>query len=198
MISRTTLAVLALLALTTSAALAQRVSPLTYDDPEFEWLDNRDPDSPRPSPNAFAGLQIGSTRVMVAYGSPGAKERKVFGGLVPYDRLWRTGANEATTLTINGDVLVEGKRLEKGTYTLFTIPRESEWTVILNSNDNQWGAYERDPEEDILEVKVPSGEGEFRENLTFGFDGIHPDGTAASLVIAWENTMIRLAIEEAD
>jgi len=198
MIPRATLLALSILALTTAGASAQRVSPLTYDDPEFEWLDNRDPDSPRPSPNAFAGLQIGSTRVMVAYGSPAAKERTIFGGLVPFDQVWRTGANEATTVTINGDVVVEGRELKKGTYTLFTIPRESEWTVILNANNNQWGAYERDPEEDILEFKVPSEGGEYRENLTFGFDGIHPDGSAASLLIAWETTVVRLVIEEAE
>lgn len=198
MIAKTILAVLVAAILMTSAAAAQRVNPLTYDDPEFEWLDNRDPDSPRPSPNAFAGLQVGSTRVMVAYGSPAVKERKIFGGLVPYGRLWRTGANEATTLTTNGDLLIGGEPLKAGTYTLFTIPGEAEWTVVLNSNDNLWGAYERDPELDVLKVKVPAEAAEFRENLTFGFESIHPQGFAAELVIAWENTAIRVAIEEAD
>jgi hypothetical protein len=184
--------------LLTSLAAAQRISPLTYDDPEFEWLDNRDPDSPRPSPNAFTGLQVGSTRVMVAYGSPAAKGRKVFGGLVPYGRLWRTGANEATTLTTNGETLIGGHELEAGTYTLFTIPRESEWTIVLNSDNNQWGAYERDPELDVLEIKIPSEQAEFRENLTFGFEGIDPDGSAGELVIAWETTAVRVPIAEAD
>ncbi len=194
---KTALVVLAALFLTTSAVVGQRVSPLIYDDPEFEWLDNRDPDSPRPSPNAFVGLQIGSARVMVAYGSPGVKGRQIFGGLVPHGRIWRTGANEATTLTANADILFGGQKVEAGTYSLFTIPGESEWTVILNRDNNQWGAYEHDPEQDFLEVIVPAETGEFLENFTIGFDHIQPDGSA-DLTIAWENSLVRVSVAEAD
>lgn len=70
--------------------------------------------------------------------------------------------------------------------------------MILNRNNNQWGAYERDPEQDFLEVVVPAETGEFRENLTLGFDHIHPDGSAADLTIAWENSLVRVSVVEAD
>ena len=93
-----TLVLLAAL-LVAGPAQAQPQSPLVYDDPVFAWTDNRDPEAPRPSPNAFVGLQIGSARVMITYGSPGVKGRTIFGNLVSYGNLWRTGANEATTIT---------------------------------------------------------------------------------------------------
>lgn len=192
------LTTLVVLSLYLAAALsAQRVSPLVYDDPEFAWLDNRDPDSPRPSPNAVSGMQIGSARVWIAYGSPGAKGRRIFGGLVPYGRIWRTGANEATTVTVTRDVLVEGKRLEKGTYSLFTVPKEAEWTLIFSRDDNQWGAYDYDVEEDVLRLTVPSREASFRENFWIGFDEISPDGLHAVLVLHWERTRVGVRIEEA-
>ena len=97
---------------------------LLYENPSFEWKDNRDPESPRPSPNAFAGLQIGSTRITISYGSPAIKGRKIFGGLVPYGVVWRTGANEATTITFSEDALVEGHEVSAGTYssTLLLVP----------------------------------------------------------------------------
>lgn len=187
-------------ALGTSAApaTAQRPSALVYDEPEWVWLDNRDPDSPRPSPNALVGLQISSTRVFIAYGSPGAKGRTVFGGLVPYGRLWRTGANEATTMTSNGDLLVQGQPLAAGTYSVFTIPGEQAWTVVFHHEANQWGSYDYDSSGDALRVEVPSEEVSFLENLTIYFDNVASDSSHAHLTLHWESTRVRLRLEEGE
>lgn len=186
------------IALATAPAVAQRTNPLTYDDPEWVWLDNRDPDSPRPSPNAIVGLQVSSTRVFLAYGSPGVKGRTIFGGLVPYNRLWRTGANEATTISSNGGLVIEGKPLAAGTYSLFTIPREDKWTVIFHRSPNQWGSYGYDSNGDVLRVDVAAEEAGFLENFTIYFDNIAPDSDSADLTLHWERTRIRLRIEEAE
>jgi len=171
-------------------------SPLVYDDPTFAWSDNRDPEAPRPSPNAFAGLQIGSTRVMIAYGSPGVRGRTIFGGLVPYGAVWRTGANEATTITFTGDVLVEGTAVAAGTYSLFTIPGERMWTIILNAENNQWGAYNYDEGKDVLRFTAPVREASFVERLRFGFEAVEPQAFAASVVLTWDTVAVAFRVEE--
>ncbi len=175
---------------------AQRPSPLVYDDPVFEWTDNRDPEAPRPSPNAFVGLQIGSTRVMIAYGSPGVKGRTIFGGLEPYGRIWRTGANEATTITFTDDVLVEGHEVPAGTYSLFTIPGEAEWTVILNKENNLWGAADYRESENVLRITCTPRQAEKRERLAFFFEDIDPDAFSASVVLHWDTVNVSFKIVE--
>ena len=175
---------------------AQRPSPLVYDDPVFEWTDNRDPEAPRPSPNAFVGLQIGSTRVMVAYGSPGVKERTIFGSLVSYGNVWRTGANEATTITFTDDVLVEGNEVPAGTYSLFTIPGKEEWIFILNEKNNLWGSGDYLAQDDVLRITCTPQESEKRERLGFYFEDIDPDAFSASLVLHWDTVKVSFKIEE--
>ena len=175
---------------------AQRPSPLVYDDPVFEWTDNRDPEAPRPSPNAFVGLQIGSTRVLVAYGSPGVKERTIFGNLVSYGNVWRTGANEATTITFTDDVLVEGHEVPAGTYSLFTIPGRTEWIVILNKKNNQWGSQDYLASDDVLRITCTPRQAEKRERLAFYFENIDPDAFSASVVLHWDTVKVSFKIEE--
>lgn len=175
---------------------AQQQSPLLYDDPVFEWTDNRDPEAPRPSPNAFVGLQIGSTRVMVAYGSPGVKERTIFGSLVSYGNVWRTGANEATTITFTDDVLVEGHDVPAGTYSLFTIPGQEAWIVILNTKNNLWGSQDYLAGDDVLRITCTPQEAEKRERLTFYFEDIDPDAFSASLALHWDTVKVSFKIEE--
>lgn len=94
----------------------------------------------------------------ITYGAPSKKGRAIFGGLVPYDAVWRTGANNATEITFKKDVTVAGKMVKAGTYSLFTIPTAKDWSLILNSELKQWGAYGYDKVKDknVLEVKVPS------------------------------------------
>jgi hypothetical protein len=109
---------------------------------------------PRPSPKATVTQTIGYTDVTVAYSRPGVKARVIWGSLVPYDKPWRTGANEATTFTCSEEITFEGKKLPAGTYSLFTIPGHKMWTVVLNKEKDLWGAYEYKPEQDILRAEV--------------------------------------------
>lgn len=96
--------------------------------------------------------------IEINYGQPSKRGRVVFGELVPYNEVWRTGANEATEITLKKDAVIGGKPVKAGTYTLFTVPGEKEWRVILNSQLGQWGAYDYDKyrSKDVLDVKVPS------------------------------------------
>ena len=131
--------------------------------------------SKRPSPPDEVSGTVDGTDVVINYSRPSVKGREIFGGLEPYDEVWRTGANEATTFEVSGDVEIEGQALPAGKYALFTIPREEEdWTVIFNSVPDQWGAYDYDEAQDALRVEVaPEDTPETVEMLTFevGDDG---------------------------
>lgn len=149
-------------------------------------------DEARVSPNAVVGQTIGTTEVTVIYGRPSVRDRAIFGDLVPYDTLWRTGANEATAITFSDDVTVEGQPLAAGTYGLFTIPGEDTWTVIFNNVTEQWGAYEYDESRDVLRVTVEPEEGAFSELMTFSFDEVgESEGT---LVLRWDETVVPITI----
>jgi hypothetical protein len=100
---------------------------------------------------------VGGTEVMIKYAQPAVKGRLVFGtkaqkALVPYGEVWRTGANESTTIEFSNDVTVQGKKLAKGVYSLFTIPGETDWTIIFNKEAKMWGAYTYKAEKDVLRV----------------------------------------------
>lgn len=123
--------------------------------------------SKRPSPPAVASAGIGSMKVVINYSQPGVKDRDIWGSLIPYGQIWRTGANEATTFEISEDALVNGQALPAGRYALFTIPGEAEWTFIFNKVPEQWGAYNYDEAQDALRVTVVPETAEFSERLTF-------------------------------
>ena len=91
----------------------------------------------------------------VLYSRPQKKDRVVFGNLVPYGKVWRTGANEATEITLYSDMMLGGKTVKAGTYTMYTIPNEKEWTIILNKATNVWGAYDYKENMDVARIKVP-------------------------------------------
>src|SRR3954463_14450219 len=93
----------------------------------------------RPSPKATATGKIGAANVTITYSSPSVKGRQIWGGLVPYDKVWRAGANEATLLETDKDLTVEGKKLPAGKYSLYAIPGEKQWQFIINSQTGQWG-----------------------------------------------------------
>lgn len=152
----------------------------------------RDSGEVRASPNALVGQTIGTTDVTVTYGRPRVRGRVIFGDLVPYDAVWRTGANEATTITFSDDVTVEGQPLAAGTYSLFTIPGEDEWTVIFNDVAEQWGAYDYDESRDVLRVTVEPEESEFTEYMTFSFDEVGEE--EGELVLQWDELRIPLSI----
>lgn len=109
----------------------------------------------RASPLMSAKQNLDGVNVSIDYGQPSKKGRDIFGALVPYGKVWRTGANEATVLEVSETVSINGSELKAGKYALFTIPGEKEWTVILNSVWNQWGAYNYDASKDVLSFKVP-------------------------------------------
>ncbi|MDB5260990.1 MAG: hypothetical protein JWQ14_271 [Adhaeribacter sp.] len=141
------------------------------------------------SPPATATGKIGNADVTVKYSSPSVKGRKVWGELVPYGQVWRTGANEATTITFSKDVTVEGQPLKAGTYALFTIPTENEWTIVFNKTTKQWGAFKYQQAEDALRVKVkPTKSGAMNERMKID---VTPKGKNAGLVtIMWENVAV--------
>src|SRR5687768_6756308 len=100
--------------------------------------------SKRPSPPAESIGMIGDANVAVYYSSPAVKGREIWGGLVPYGKIWRTGANEATVFQTDKNLLISGSKLPAGKYALFTIPGETGWTIVFNSEWNQWGAFKYD------------------------------------------------------
>ncbi|HEY8389197.1 MAG TPA: DUF2911 domain-containing protein [Parasegetibacter sp.] len=116
--------------------------------------------SQRPSPPATVSEKVNGATITIEYSRPSVKGRKIWGALVPYDKVWRTGANEATTFSTDKDIKVEGQTLAAGTYGLFTIPGEEEWTIIFNKTAKQWGAYNYNSDDDVLRVKVKPGKAE--------------------------------------
>ena len=149
-------------------------------------------DEPRPSPNAVVGQTVGTTDVLVTYGRPSARGRSVFGELVPYGEVWRTGANEAATITVSGDVMVEGERLPAGTYSLFTVPGPDEWTVVFNRTAAQWGAFRYDGAEDALRVTVEPVEIPAQEQFLIAFEGASED--AAVMHLHWDTVGVPVRI----
>ena len=109
---------------------------------------------PQLSPSASVSQTIGTTTVEVLYHRPAVKGRQIFGNLVPHGQVWRTGANEATTIRFSDTVQVNGQKVAAGTYALFSIPYPDRWTVILNKRARQQGAWEYDPREDVLRLDV--------------------------------------------
>jgi hypothetical protein len=150
-------------------------------------------DLPRPSPKASVSQTIGLTDVTVAYCRPGVKGRVIWGGLVPYDQNWRTGANEATTITLSGDVIIGGAKVLAGTYSLFTIPGKDEWTVIVNKNPKQWGNMDYKAEEDVIRLKVKPQVAEHEEWMRFSFENLAVE--SADLVLVWEKLRVAIPIK---
>ena len=149
-------------------------------------------DLPRPSPKATVSQTVGLTDVTITYCRPSVKGRVIWGGLVPYDQVWRTGANEATTITFAEDVTVGGTKLPAGTYGLFTIPGKDEWTVIFNKGAKQWGAYEYKQDQDVLRLKVTPHPDEFRELLTIWFPAVSTE--SATVAISWEKLTVPFTV----
>ena len=122
----------------------------------------------RPSPPKTATANVNGKEVIIEYSAPAVKGRTIWGDLVPYGKTWRTGANEATTLTISKDAKIDGEILKAGKYSLFTIPGEKEWTFIINSVWDQWGDYNYDASKDVMRfTSKPRELNEAQERLIF-------------------------------
>lgn len=151
-------------------------------------------DLPRPSPNATVSQMVGVTKVSIQYSSPGVKGRKVWGDLVPYGEVWRTGANENTTITFSTPVKIGGKELPAGTYGLQTIPTEGDWTVIFSKNADLWGAFNYKPENDALRIQVkPQTVADSLERMTFTFEDT--TDTSSNVVLRWEKLRVPFTVE---
>jgi Protein of unknown function (DUF2911) len=150
---------------------------------------------PQVSQGASVKQTIGLNDVTITYSRPGVKGREIWGGLVPYASVWRTGANAATTVQFTEDVLVEGQPLPTGTYSLHTIPGEKEWTLIFNKQADQWGSYSYDAAKDALRVKVTPMPGSPQEWMQFRFED--PSINSARVVLAWENLQVPFTIKNA-
>ncbi len=148
---------------------------------------------PQVSQAATVKQTIGLNDVTITYSRPGVKGRKIWGGLVPYEAVWRTGANSATTIQVSEDVLVEGQPLPAGTYSLHTIPGEKEWTLIFNKDANQWGSYSYDAAKDAVRVKVTPIPGQPQEWLQFRFED--PTLNTARVVLAWESLQVPFTLK---
>lgn len=148
---------------------------------------------PRLSPNASVSQTVGYTIITINYCRPFVHGRKIWGALVPFGQVWRTGANEATTIQFTTDVTIEGNKVPAGKYSFFTIPTENEWTIIINKVDKQWGAYNYKQEDDLIRFKVKPEQSSFTENLCYSFNNI--SDASASVIIKWENLQVSFKVE---
>jgi hypothetical protein len=131
--------------------------------------------------------------IKIVYGRPQKKGRVIFGELEPYGKVWRTGANEATEIKFYQDVSLDGKSIKAGTYTLFTIPEKDKWTIILNSELDQWGAYMYKKEKDVLRLDIKTNK---PENVVEAFSIlINETDNGANMIMAWDDVRIDIPIK---
>ncbi len=145
-------------------------------------------DSDRKSKNGQVHGTVGGVEVTLEFGRPNVKGRDIWGGLVPFGKVWRTGADEATTITFGSDAMIGGNKLAAGTYSLFTIPGADEWTFIFNKVAEQWGHYSYDSGQDALRVTAEPRQAEKEESMNFLLDGnavlLHWDELAVGFEVA--------------
>ena len=149
----------------------------------------------RPSPPAKAECKLqGGKSITIDYSSPRAKGRKIFGSLVPYGQVWRAGANEATTFVVGSDVTVGGKAVPAGSYTIFTIPAEDKWTLLISKKTGEWGTAYPGPDNDLARIDMKVSKlGAPVENFTIALD---QSSTGCTLKMQWENTEAAVDIKK--
>ena len=149
---------------------------------------------PAASPASTLKQRVGLTDIEVSYSRPGVKGREIFGSLVPYDQVWRTGANTATKITFSTDVKLNGTAVPAGVYELFSIPGRTEWTVIIHKNMSQWGAYAYDQKNDVARIKAtPFALPLPVENFTINFNRLHDE--SALLELVWDKILVPVKLE---
>ena len=135
----------------------------------------------------FRQNKISPPVIKVLYGRPQKKGREIFGELVPYGQIWRVGANEATEVVFYTDVIFGDEKVDAGTYVLYAIPGEKEWTLILNSKTDVWGTYEYDKNYDVARATAEVSQAEFLESFSIGFK---EKGKQVNMVLAWDTSRI--------
>lgn len=155
--------------------------------------------SPRLSPKDSAKIELNDLELEVEYNRPSKRDRDIFGALVPYNKVWRTGANEATTFSTNKDLMIEGMFLPKGEYTLWSVPMDSAWKVMFNSKQYPWGVDEKmepmwDPNYDVITLQVPTQQLDtVVEDFTIAFDNTTGN---LNLTMAWDKTKVAIPLKQ--
>jgi hypothetical protein len=148
---------------------------------------------PQASPSAKIAQKVGLTDVTVDYSRPSTKGRKIFGELVPFGEVWRTGANGATIISFSTDVEIDGKKVPQGQYAIYSIPGKSEWTIILSKDTKLWGAIGYDPKNDLIRFQVePNKLSRVYETFEISFNNMTDNG--ADLSIKWDQTRVDFRI----
>lgn len=145
------------------------------------------------SPEMTAEGKVGNASISIVYSSPSVRDREIWGALVPYDQVWRAGANKATTFETDNDIMVAGQKLAKGKYSIYMIPGEKEWQIIFNSEVGQWGiqrggATTKKPENDVLTVKATPMSVDKQEALTYAV-------TADGFSLTWDKIKVSVPIK---
>lgn len=147
---------------------------------------------PRVSPKAKVTQTVGLTDISINYSSPGVKGRTIWGALVPYDQVWRAGANDATQIIFSRDVTIAGTAVAAGSYGFYVIPGHSKWTLILNRDANAFGAFQYDKSKDVVRVEVQPQAIPLRERLAYLVTDFNDD--AASISLEWEKVRVSLPV----
>ena len=149
---------------------------------------------PRPSPLAIVAARYKDSYLKITYSQPHKRGRAVFGSLVPFGQIWRTGANETTELTITRDITLNGSVVKAGTYSLFTIPEKNEWTIIVNSDVGQWGSYTYNQKLDVLRFTAPVQllTDVVYEPFTITFEQHNEKG---DLILCWDKTKVSVPLQ---
>lgn len=146
------------------------------------------------SPHVDVSANLGGKKITISYGRPSVKGRAIFGGLVPWGQVWRTGADEATKLTTEADIVIGGLKVPKGEYALFTIPTEKAWTLVVNKTATQWGAFKHDAKQDLGRVPMTVTAGtKPAEQFTIE---LVPAGKQLTLKLSWDKTVASVAIAQ--
>lgn len=149
---------------------------------------------PAASPSCTLKQRVGLTDIEIDYSRPSVKGREIFGAMVPYGKVWRTGANQATKVIFSTPVKLNGTEVPAGTYALMTIPGKDEWTIIINKGSDQWGAYKYDEKADLVRFKSkPIALSKPIETFTIDFNDVRDDSSYLNL--AWDRTLVPIKLE---
>lgn len=149
---------------------------------------------PKPSPTTSVNQEFSTSSIQLDYSRPSMKGRTIFGNVVPFGNLWRTGANKATQITFGEDVTINGTEIKKGEYSLYTIPEKEEWTIILNSGVGNWGATGFDEKDDVVRFKVPVNHSKEAQE-TFAITVENITMTSCDIVLAWSDTYVSFEVK---
>lgn len=157
-------------------------------------INGQDQVSVRPSPLAITSAKYKDVYLKIVYSQPQKKGREIFGSLVPYGQIWRTGANEATEITITKDIFVNGKLLAAGTYSLFTIPDKTKWTIVINKELGLWGSYNYNVKMDVMRFDVPAQA--ITTSIIEGFTiMIDQKNNKSEISLQWDKTKVAFPVD---